>query len=113
MSPNDQLDMAEEGAACMNESRPPREPKREKYKRRCIKGVSLLKVCGVAIVGLLTALIYLVAETKVGVELADRLLYGAASYALNESRTLARASLPVPDGLMLLAQLLSNLTACN
>lgn len=108
MSREENLEMAEEGAACMGG--PTVEAKREKYKRRCSKGFSIVKVCVVAHIGLLTALIYLVAETKVGVELTDRLLYSATSYAFNESRPEARAGATAADSLLVLAQLLRNLS---
>ena len=111
MSADHQSVDLEEGAACLNGNRPrgerEEETRKEKYKRRCTKGFSLVKVCCIAHIGLLTALIYLLAETKVGVELTEKLLYGAAAYAFNGSKAeQAGAS----DGLLLLAQLLQNLT---
>ena len=104
--------MANEGQPEVEEGRPCLEPTqlttKEKVKKRCTKGLSILKVCVLANVGLLTALIYLIAETKVGVELTEKLLRGATAYALNVSRE-ERETSP-HDGLLLLAQLLKNLT---
>lgn len=94
----------EEGNACLKAAGG--ETRKERAKRRCYKGVSFIKLCCLANVGLLTALIYLITETKAGVQLADKLLQGAADFAFGHNQN--ESGEKRDDSLGLLAQLLYN-----
>ena len=100
----------EEARACMNQPAAGAETRRERVKRRCWKGLSVLKVCCIANVGLLTALIYLIAETKAGVQLADKLLASATEFILNIDDV---SSANRDNSLQLVAQLLYNFTQAS
>ena len=100
----------EEARACMSQPAPGTsggETQKERAKRRCWKGLSVLKVCCIAIVGLLTALIYLIAETKAGVQLTDKLLVSATDFLLNAEDV---ANVHRDKSLQFIAQMLYNFT---
>ena len=100
----------EEARACMSQPAPGTsggETQKERAKRRCWKGLSVLKVCCIAIVGLLTALIYLIADTKAGVQLTDKLLVSATDFLLNAEDV---ANVHRDKSLLFIAQMLYNFT---
>jgi len=68
-------EILEAGEACLPDKQSKeREEKSSRWKRGCMRGASAMKLYCLALISLLVALIYLSAETKTGVELADKIL---------------------------------------